>query len=356
MNPLANTDTFRVGISPDFRTGAGAGLLTPVLDEFLGPLSFVDWEYFECSDEVTPRAIRDYDAVITLRPRFTAATLAGVHRLAVIARWGVGYDMIDVPACTEAGVLLAITTDAVRKPVAEAIVTFFLALAKRLPVKDRLVRTGRWDLKPQTMGLGLQGRTVGSVGLGNIASEMFRLLEPFDLGRRMAFDPYVSQERAAELGVELVDLDTVFAEADFVAVNCLLNDETRGMIHRQHFALMKPTAYFVNTARGAIVNQDDLIAALEAGQIAGAGLDTFDPEPLPVDSPLTQLDNVILAPHALAWTDDICRGNGVGACQNVLTVLRGEIPRHTVNPGVVDRPVFQARLQTLRDHWSAFTG
>jgi len=353
---LTKREPFRVGVSPDFREGAAAGLLTPTLDELLGPLPFVSWDFFETSGEVLPGQIHDFDAIITLRPRFTSATFAGVGRLAVIARWGVGYDMIDVPACTRANVLLAITTDAVRKPVAEAVLTFILALAKRLPEKDRLVRTGRWDLKPQTTGLGLRGKTVGSVGLGNIASEVFRLLEPFDLGRKLAFDPYVSRERAAELGVELVDLKTLFSASDFVTVNCPLNDETRGMINRAHFALMKPTAYFVNTARGAIVNQDDLVTALQARQIAGAGLDVFAPEPLPADHPLTQLDNVILAPHALAWTDELCQDNSIGACHNVLTVLRGEIPRHTVNREVAEQPGFQAKLRALRARWSALNG
>ncbi|MFB0547087.1 MAG: dehydrogenase, partial [Anaerolineae bacterium] len=137
-------DLFRVGISPDFKTEA-AGLLEPVLDEIFGPLPYVEYDFLEKKEEViTPDEIENYDAAITFRPRFTTASFVGVERLAIIARWGVGYDMIDVSACTEAGVLLAITTDAVRKPVAEAILTFFLALAKKLLAKDRLVRTGRW--------------------------------------------------------------------------------------------------------------------------------------------------------------------------------------------------------------------
>ena len=352
---MPTSHPFRVGISPDFQVTA-AGLLDPVLDEIFGPLPYVEVTFFPVTEEATSDQIRDYDAIITLRPRFTAASFVGVERLAVVARWGVGYDMIDVPACTEADVLLAITTDAVRKPVAEAILTFFLALAKRLPAKDKLVRTGRWDLKPEMSGLGLSGKTVGSVGLGNIAVEMFRLLQPFDLGRLLAFDPYVAREKAVQLGVELVDLPTLFKESDFVAVNCLLNDETKGMIHAGLFSLMKPTAYFVNTARGPIVNQGDLVAALRTGQIAGAGLDVFEQEPLPADHPLTQMDHVILSPHGLAWTDDLYRGNGVGACENVLAVLRGKIPKYTVNSKVIERPGFQAKLRALRYRWSALTG
>ena len=347
---------FRVGISPDFTTEA-AGLLDPVVEEILGPLPYVEYDFFHHEQKiVAPDEIADFDAVITLRPRFTAASFTGNDRLAIIARWGVGYDVIDVPACTEANVLLAITTDAVRKPVAEAILTFFLALAKKLPAKDRLVRAGRWNNKAETSGLGLSGKAVGSVGLGNIGAEMFRLLQPFNLGRALAFDPYVSQEKADQLGVDIVDLATVFKESDFIAINCPLNDETRGMIDAHLFALMKPTAYFVNTARGVIVNQDELVTALKTGQMAGAGLDVFENEPLSPDHPLAQMDNVILSPHGMAWTDDLYRGNGVGACENILTVLRGEIPKYTVNRTVVERPGFQAKLQSLRERWNALLG
>jgi phosphoglycerate dehydrogenase-like enzyme len=347
------TQPFRIGVSPDFQTNA-AGLLEPVLDEMLAPLPHVTWDFFPMrGKEVYPDEIVGYDALLTLLARITPESLAGNEHLAVIARWGVGYDMIDVPACTEANVLLAITTDAVRKPVAEAIVTFFLALAKKLPAKDKLVRTGRWDLKAQTSGLGLSGKTVGSVGSGNIGGEMFRLLEPFDLGRRLVYDPYLSQERAAALQVELVDLETIFRESDFVAVNCPHTAETEGMIGADLFALMKPTAYFVNTARGPIVRQADLTAALQAEQLAGAGLDVFEDEPLPTDHPLIGMENVILSPHALAWTDDLYRDNGVGAIENILNVLQGQLPKYIVNRAVTEQPGFQAKLAQLQARWGA---
>ena len=347
---------FRVGITTD-PTLDTVGLMEPLLDEVYGPLPHVECDFFAIKDDVaTPDEIENYDGIITFGQHFASASFSGYDRLAIIARWGAGYDMIDAPACTEADVLLAITPEGVRKPVAEAILTFFLALAKKLPEKDRLVRTGRWDLKAQASGVGLRGKTVGSVGVGNIGSEMYRLLQPFDPGRMLAFDPYVTQEQAAALGVELVDLPTVFKESDFIAINCPLNEETEGMIHAELLALMKPTAYFVNTARGPIVNQKDLTAALQAGQIAGAGLDVFEEEPLPTDHPLAQMDNVILAPHAMAWTDDLYHGNGVGACENVLAVLQGQVPKHTVNRDVVRRPGFQTKLGALRERWAALTG
>jgi len=345
--------SFRIGVSPDFQTSA-AGLLEPALAEMLDPIPHVTWEFFSMRDKqvVFADEIVGYDALLMLAADITRETLAGNERLAVIARWGVGYDMIDVPACTDNHVLLAITTDAVRKPVAEAIVTFFLALAKKLPFKDKLVRTGRWDLKAQASGLGLTGKTVGSVGSGNIGGEMFRLLGPFDLGRRFVHDPYLSPERAAALDVELVDLETIFRESDFIAINCPHTAETEGMIGAELFALMKPTAYFVNTARGPIVRQADLTAALQAGQFAGAGLDVFEEEPMPVDHPLATMENVILSPHALAWTDDLYYDNGVGAIENILTVFQGNLPKYIVNRAVTENAEFQAKIKQLQEKWN----
>lgn len=347
------TKLFHVGVSSDFKTGA-PGALEPVLERVFGPLPNITWDYYESPDDqsVSPAAIANCDAVIVLASHFRAESFVGSDRLAVIARWGVGYDRIDTAAATANDVLLAITVDAVRRPVAEAIVTLLLALAKKLPAKDRLVRTGRWDLKAQTFGLGLTGKTLGSVGVGNIGGEMFKLFAPFDFGRRIAYDPYTSPERAASLGVELVDLETVFRESDFVTVNCPLTPETQGIVNAERLALMKPSAYLINTARGPIVNQANLTAALQAGQIAGAGLDVFEQEPLNADHPLTKMDNVILSPHALAWTDELYELNGVLACENVLAVLQGNTPRWPVNRDVLERPGYRAKLAALRDRWN----
>ena len=219
------TPPFRVGITADFRTDA-SGLLEPVLAEQFGSLPAIECELMpELLPEVTPAQIQGYDAVISLAVRFTANTLRGAERLVTIARWGVGYDMIDTQACTDNDVLLCITRDAVRRPVAEGIMTLLLALTKHVLTKDRLVRTGRWDAKTDYPGIGLRGRTLGTVGVGNIGGELARLLRPFDLRRILAYDPYVSSAQAAEIGVELVDLDTLMAESDFVSINCPLTKD-----------------------------------------------------------------------------------------------------------------------------------
>ncbi|MFN8444938.1 MAG: NAD(P)-dependent oxidoreductase [Caldilineaceae bacterium] len=344
----------QIGVTADFQV-AVPGRIEPVLAEVFDPLPNIRYRYFEATGQdekgkyVTPQDIADFDAVLALAYRFPAATFHQSQRLAVLARWGVGYDTIDIPACTAADVLLAITVDAVRRPVGEAIVTLLHALSMRLVQKDRLVREGKWNARALEPSVGLRGKTLASVGLGNIGSEMFRLLEPFGLKRKLAHDPYASPKVVAELGIELVDLPTLFAEADFVTVNCPLTTETRGMVNASLISRMKPTAYLVNTARGPIVNQADLIAALQAKQIAGAGLDVFEVEPLPLDSPLIQMDNVILAPHALAWNDELYHDNGYDACQSILSVFRGELPPYIVNRSVVEQDGFKAKVAALKN-------
>jgi phosphoglycerate dehydrogenase-like enzyme len=345
------TSLFRVGVTADFRTEA-SGLLDPVLAEQLAPLPAIEYEFMpELLPEVTPAQIHDYDAVISLAVRFTADTLRDAVRLVTIARWGVGYDMIDTQACTANDVLLCITRDAVRRPVAEGIVTLLLALTKHVLMKDRLVREGRWDAKTSYPGIGLRGRTLGTVGVGNIGGELVRLLRPFDLRRILAYDPFVSSAQAAEIGIELVDLDTLMAESDFVSISCPLTNDTFHMIGERQIQRMQPAALLINTSRGPVIDQAALTRALQARQIAGAALDVFEQEPLAADDPLIQLDNVILSPHAIAWTDELMRDNGVGACENVLTILRGQVPAYTVNHEVIDRPGFQAKLRALRERW-----
>jgi D-3-phosphoglycerate dehydrogenase len=190
------------------------------------------------------------------------------------------------------------------------------------------------------MGVGLIGRTLASVGIGNIGAELFRLAKPFDM-RFIAHDPYAKPETARELGVTLVDLETVFREGDFVTINCPLMPETHHLVNAQRLALMKPTAYLINTARGPIVDQRAITETLQAGRIAGAGLDVQEREPPDVDDPLLKLDNVILAPHALCWTDQCFAGIGASAVASVLDVAGKRVPRGLVNRTVLQNSRWQ---------------
>jgi D-3-phosphoglycerate dehydrogenase len=197
------------------------------------------------------------------------------------------------------------------------------------------------------MGTGLVGRTLGSIGIGNIGAELFRLAKPFDM-RFIAHDPFADTKSAAGLGVELVSLDDVFARADIVTVNCPLTTETRHLVNADRLALMKKTAFFINTARGPIVDQKALTDVLASGRIAGAALDVFDQEPNDPADPLFALDNVIVTPHALCWTDQCFAGNGAADIRAVLDIQHGRIPRGIVNRAVLEKPNFRRKLEEYR--------
>jgi len=343
---------FRVGLGSDLVTADGSPLVADAARDRLAPVAGLEVVTVgEPRAELTPADVGGLDAVITLWQRFTPATFAGVERLATVARWGVGVDMIDLEACTEHDVVVSITRDAVRRPVAEAIVTYVLVLAKRVFEADRVVREGRWG-EQGGPGLGLRGKVLGTIGVGNIGADLVELLRPLGLARILAADPYVTDGAAHRLGVELVELETLLEEADFVCVNCPLTAQTHHLLGPAELARMKPTAYLVNTARGPIVDEAALARALAEGVIAGAALDVFEEEPLPAGSPLLGLDNVVLSPHAAAWTDELVALNGSGACESVLAVLRGEVPRHVANPAVLERLGFRAKLDRLRDRWA----
>jgi phosphoglycerate dehydrogenase-like enzyme len=342
---------YRVGIGSDLDAADGSALVADAVRGLLEPVPGLELATIgEPRAELTAADVDGCDALITLWQRVTRETVAGAERLATVARWGVGVDMIDLDACTDHDVVVSITRDAVRRPVAEAILTCVLVLAKRVLEGDRLVRAGRWDEKDA--GLGLRGKVLGTIGVGNIGAELVDLIRPLGFSRILAVDPFVTEDGAARLGVELVELPELLRDADFVCVNCPLTPETRHLIGEAELGLMKPSAYLVNTARGAIVDEAALAEALAEGGIAGAALDVFETEPLPAGSPLNRLENVVLSPHAIAWTDELVALNGTGACEHALAVLRGEVPRHVANPAVLERPGFQAKLAGLRQRWA----
>jgi phosphoglycerate dehydrogenase-like enzyme len=340
---------FRVALSADFRKADGS----PLFPDFdLKPLieaPGVEVLFLEPADSLRADQLAHADALILLTPRFSAESIHPNGRLAVVARFGVGYDNVDVDALTRAGIPLVITPDGVRRPVAVSIIALMLALTGRLRIKDRLTREGPdgFNRRAQFMGCGLVGRTLGSLGIGNIGAEMFRLAKPFDMAF-IAHDPYAAPELAHELGVELVELDDVFRRSDVLAVNCPLTADTRHLVNATRLALMKPTAFLINTARGPIVDQQALTAVLQDQRIAGAGLDVFEREPPPADDPLLRLDNAILTPHALCWTDQCFAGNGAADVRAVLDVQHGRVPRGVVNRDVLDGEPFKQRLERLR--------
>ena len=317
---------FRVGITRDFLKKDGTPAFHDIGLDLLDAAK-IPWEVLPTLDpEIRPDHARDYDGLLVLAPKVTAGTLEGAGRLKIVARFGVGYDNVDVAACTRAGVILTITPDGVRRPVAAAALTFLLALSHKLLIKDRLTRAGRWAEKTDHTGQGVTGRTLGIIGLGNIGREVAALARPLGM-EILAFDPWA---KPAE-DVPLVPLDDLLRRSDYVCVCCALTPETRHLLDARRLALMKPTAYLINVARGPIVDQAALVDALRAGRLQGAGLDVFEQEPIDPSDPLLSLENVIVTPHAICWTDECFSLNGRSAIASLIDVSRGIVPTNVVN-------------------------
>jgi D-3-phosphoglycerate dehydrogenase len=334
---------FRVGVTSDILDSRGEPAFGR---EPLKALDGTQWEWLPKGlREITPDLAAAYDALYVNSPRVPAAAVARADlRLKLVSRHGVGYDSVDVEAMTRAGVLVANTPNAVPRPVATIALTFVLALAHRLMAKDRITREGNWPARLDLMGTGLTGRTLGVIGAGRIGKELLRLARPFDL-KLLAADPYAETLELSYIGARHVPLDELMRESDFVVVACLLNEETRGLVGARELALMKPSAYFVNVARGPIVDEKALCATLAARRIAGAGLDVFEQEPTPADNPILELDNVIVAPHALCWTDELFGNIARTAIGAVQAVQAGRRPAFLVNPAALAHPRAKAWLK-----------
>ncbi len=335
----------RIGITHDAIDSEGNFIAPGLGLKLLDAVSDVVYDVLpEMKREVTSQQIEGYDMICSLTPRWTSASLEGNERLLSVHRFGVGYDMIDVPALTAAGVALCITRDAVRRPVAAAILGLLLALSTRMPLKDRIIREGRWGERAKYHGIGLVGRTLGVIGVGNIGHEVFRLAMPLDM-QHIGCDPYISQEDVSDVDVELVDLDTVLRESDFLSICCPLNEETHHLIGEHQLRQMKPSGFLINMARGPIVDEKALIRALSEGWIQGAGIDVFEEEPTPVSNPLLGMDNVILAPHSLAWLDQMFDGQWDSILGQIAAIRRGERPAGMLNTEVWESPRFQEKLR-----------
>ena len=329
----APTQRFKLGIVRDVLNASGEPFFGREALDALKANPLIEWEYTpERMKEIPPDWAARYDALYVNSSRVSAATVGrGDCRLRIIARHGVGYDSVDVAALTAKRIVLTNTPLAIRRPVAVATLTLLFALAGRLFAKDRITRAGRWIERNDLMGTGLIGRTLGIVGGGGIGQELLRVSAPFGM-RRLVADPYADGATLAALDATLVPLERLLRESDFVVIACLLNDETRHLIGAAQFEHMKRSAYFVNVARGPIVHEPALIEALRSGTIAGAALDVFEQEPVDSSNPLLRMENVIVTPHALCWTDECFHAIASAGFQSVVDVSLGRRPVHVVNP------------------------
>jgi D-3-phosphoglycerate dehydrogenase / 2-oxoglutarate reductase len=267
----------------------------------------------------------------------TAELLERAPNLLAVSSNGAGYDTVDVAACIAAGVAVVNQTGGNKEGVAEHVLAMMLALSKRIGETDRYMRRSSGISRVAFMGHDILDRTIGIIGLGNIGSRVAELCRGLFRVQVLAYDPYLSAEEIRARGAEKVELDTLLREADFVSVNCPRTEETLGMIGAREYALMKPGAYFITTARGGIHDETALADALAGGKLAGAGLDVWEKEPPDPDHPLLRFDNVLASPHTAGVTHESRRNMGRYAAEQVITILDGKRPPRLVNPEVWPR-------------------
>jgi phosphoglycerate dehydrogenase-like enzyme len=264
---------------------------------------------------------------------YSRSVLAALPDLRVVARVGVGYDRVDVAAATELGKIVSITPNTIEPAVGEWTLAHMLAVRRRLLQADRAVRAGEWTLR-NVLSLGLSGATIGLIGLGRIGREVVKRLAGFG-STVIASDPAADPVAWRRDGVEIVPRDILLARSDIVSLHIPLTPETRHIIGERELGLMRPAAIIINTSRGGLIDEAALFSALKAGRIAGAGLDTFETEPLPIDSPLLSLDNLLVTGHVAYATHEAAIRSAQGAVDAIVNVARGQAPPGILNPEVL---------------------
>jgi D-3-phosphoglycerate dehydrogenase len=294
--------------------------------------------------EAVLEAAREADVVVlqSVRPLLPGAILDQLTRCLCIARLGIGYDNVDVATATKQGILVCNAPTYCVDDVADHSMALLLGAVRHIARQDRWIRGGRWDRTGARPARRVKGCTLGLVGFGRIAQAVAQRVSGFEL-TVLAHDPYVKAEAMAILGVHKVDLDELLAQSDFVSVHCPLTKETHHLLDSRAFGLMKDEVFLVNTSRGPIVEEAALVEALRRGQVWGAGLDVFEEEPLPLDSPIRAFDNVIFTPHVGANSEESVADLYSTGCEIAMAVAAGRWPPGVVNPEVKAR----ARLGTV---------
>ena len=286
------------------------------------------------SEDELVEAVADISAlVVRSQTQVTARVINAAAGLEVIGRAGVGVDNIDLETATQHGIIVANAPLANTLSAAEHAFGLMLALARNTPQADASLRAGRWD-RGLYMGVELSGRTLAVIGLGRIGAEVATRARTFQM-RVVAYDPFVSNERASALGVELMELEEALAEADFVTLHTALHEGTRGLLNAERLAKAKPGVRIVNTARGALIDEQALYDAVVSGHVAGAAIDVFSAEPA-IGNVLTTDDRIIVTPHLAASTREAQDRAAVAVADQVLSVLGGGVARFAVNAPLVD--------------------
>jgi D-3-phosphoglycerate dehydrogenase len=297
-------------------------------------LSFENKEGGYTEDDLV-EMIGPYDAImITSQHAITSRVIAAAPKLRIIVKRGAKPENVDYEAATKRGIVVAWTPGVNYVAVAEHALMLMLCLAKKtIPQMERL-RGGAW--RESDAGLEeLCGKTIGIVGLGGIGRVLCRMVGGFDV-KLLAYDPYISPAQAKEVNVNLVGLEDLLRQSDYVTLHATLTEETRHLIGEKELSMMKKTAYLINTARGGLIDESALLKALREGEIAGAGLDVFEPEPPKHENPLLHLPNVVVTPHMAGWSDEAVYREQKEAALEIKLVLEGESPRYPINPEALE--------------------
>jgi D-3-phosphoglycerate dehydrogenase len=281
------------------------------------------------------RIIGEIDGIVVGTDKITRQIIESGSNLKIIAKHGVGLDNIDLKAATENDVVVTYVPHANAESVADLTIGLILSIARRIPMAHFSTKQGKWEA-PKFLGTEVYGKTLGIIGLGEIGYRVAKRAMGFNM-RILAYDPYVSQERANEVSARLVDIETVLKEADFVTLHAQLTDKTRGMIGKRELSLMKKTAYLINTARGALVDEKALYEALKNKEIAGAALDVYSEEPPSEGFPFFKLDNIIVTPHIAAYTIEAMIRMDYTVAEDIARFFRGEKPLYIANPEVLQK-------------------
>ncbi|MDQ0297964.1 D-3-phosphoglycerate dehydrogenase [Salibacterium salarium] len=282
------------------------------------------------TEEDVIEAAQGVDGIISQYAPISEKVIQSLDNCKVIARYGVGFDTIDVKAATEKGIMISNVTDYCAEEVSNHAFALLLASARKIVQLHESVQNGKWDAKIMKPVYRLSEQTLGLVGFGNIPQMLAKKAQAFGLDI-ITYDPFASADVAASMGVRIVELDELCYESDFISVHPPLNKHTQGMLSNDQFKKMKKEAFVINTARGPVIDEAALIRALQAGEIAGAGLDVIETEPISRDNPLLEMDNVILNPHAAFYSAESETELKQKTAQNVADVLQGNFPTYLVN-------------------------
>jgi D-3-phosphoglycerate dehydrogenase len=303
-------------------------------DEEIQVLKSIDAEVViaNCMTEAdVVEVCKDADGIMCNLAPMSAAVIEKLEKCKIISRYGVGYDNVDVQACTKKGIWLANVTDYCMEEVSDQALALLMACIRKVARRDAQVRAGMWNIGKKDPIHRIAGKVFGFVGFGGIARCLYRKIKGFEFSKVLVYDPYIDAEKIAAMGCEKVDWDTLFKNSDYISIHIPLNDQTRGCVNKDTFAMMKPTSIIVNTSRGPIIDEAAIIDALTTGRINSAGLDVHRVEPINLDNPLLKLENCVLTDHVGWYSEEASSELKTKVAQNVKDVLLGGKPKYPVN-------------------------